>query len=243
MKNFALLVLIGLIASSLTHAIDNGLGRLPPLAWNTWCTVRFVFFFDFFLIFFLFFDFQDGPCGSDFCNEAEIVQIADAMVANGMRDLGYKYINLDDCWAGPRLPNGTITADSTRFPNGLKPLIDYVHSQGMLFGVYTCAGKLTCVGGRPGSYGYYSQDAQSYKEWGVDYVKMDWCNTLGLSPRVQYPEFAQALNATGRAIYFGICECLLLFSFFFSFCFKHDSHSLLFFETGGVDDPWLWAAR
>jgi alpha-galactosidase len=103
----------------------------------------------------------------------------------------------------------------------MKALADQVHALGLKFGLYTCAGNYTCSsGGRdhkiPGSFGHYQQDANSYASWGVDFVKMDWCNTNGLNPKVQYPEMTKALNATGRPIFFEMCEW-------------------------GLDDPWLWA--
>ena len=78
------------------------------------------------------------------------------------------------CWAGGRNADGTVYADKTRFPNGIKPVADYVHSKGLQFGIYTCAGPETCVGNRPGSgFDHFTQDAASYAEWGVDWVKMD----------------------------------------------------------------------
>jgi len=114
--------------------------------------------------------------------------------------------------------------DPQRFPNGMKSVIDYVHSQGLKFGLYTDAGVNTCsTGGRPhpipGSYGHYEQDAKTYASWGVDYVKMDWCSTrvngTQLEPEVQYAQMSKALNSTGRPIFFLSCEW-------------------------GVDEPWKW---
>ena len=78
----------------------------------------------------------------------------------------------DDCWAGPRDNNGDLTADPTRFPSGMKTLADFVHSKGLLFGLYTCAGNLTCKFNRPGSWGHFDQDANTFASWGIDYVKM-----------------------------------------------------------------------
>ena len=77
---------------------------------------------------------------------------------------------MDDCWQGPRLLNGTITADPVAFPSGMKALGEYIHSKGLKFGIYSDAGHLTCAG-RPGSWGHEALDAQSYAEWGVDYLK------------------------------------------------------------------------
>lgn len=188
-------------------AVDNGLGLVPPLGWNTWCT--------------------EGACGRDVCNENEIREIADTIRDSGLRDLGFVWISLDDCWGGPRAADGSYTADPTRFPSGMKALADYLHQNGFRLGVYTDSGLYTCSsGGRsyriPGSYGHYEQDAMTFASWGVDLLKMDWCNTLlpngtQLDPFVQYPQMSAALNATGRPIYFTACEW-------------------------GRDSPWEWMA-
>jgi len=130
---------------------------------------------------------------------------ADAMVSSGMRDAGYRYVVIDDCWQVARAANGTIVADSARFPLGIKALADYVHSKGLLFGIYTDAGTKTCQG-RPGSLGHEEQDARTYAAWGVDYVKEDWCNAAGLDARTQYARFRDALRRTGRPIVLSICE-------------------------------------
>eukprot|EP00041_Stephanoeca_diplocostata_P036427 m.1331336 g.1331336 ORF g.1331336 m.1331336 type:complete len:916 (+) comp24863_c1_seq1:65-2812(+) len=110
------------------------------------------------------------------CNidENEIKQIADAMATNGMRDVGYEYINIDDCWQVGRESNGTIIADPARFPSGMKAVADYVHSKGLKFGVYTARGSRTCQN-RPGSYTYELVDAATYCDWGLDYLKNDNC--------------------------------------------------------------------
>jgi len=139
-----------------------------------------------------------------------------------MREAGYLYVNLDDCWAGKRDRNGNITPEQSRFPSGMKALAEYIHSKGLLLGLYTDSGTETCVGHRPGSYGHYQQDANTYASWGVDYVKMDWCNTgingTQLDPKVVYHNMSIALNNTRRPILFNICEW-------------------------GVDLPWVWAAK
>jgi alpha-galactosidase len=96
-------------------------------------------------------------------------------------------------------------ADSTRFPGGMKPLADYVHSKGLKFGLYTDAGRRTCQG-RPGTYGSEEIDARTFADWGVDYVKEDWCNAEGLDAPTQYAKFRDALSGTGRPIVFSICE-------------------------------------
>jgi alpha-galactosidase len=178
-------------------ALNNGVGRLPPMGVSSWCV--------------------GGPCGNDYCSDKEMREIAQAVVSSGLKSLGYIYVNMDDCWAGPRDKQGNITPDPTRFPNGMKPLVDFIHSLGLKVGLYTDGGTETCVGHRPGSYGHYQQDANTYAAWGIDYVKMDWCHTKGLDPKIQYPLMRDALNKTGRPIFFEMCEW-------------------------GLSEPWTWAA-
>ena len=115
-------------------------------------------------------------------SEDIIKGIADAMVESGLRDAGYTYINIDDCWHGKRDCNGFIQVDSVKFPNGMKSVADYVHSKGLKLGIYSDAGTETC-GGMPGSLGHEYQDAIQYARWGVDYLKYDWCNTPNINPQ------------------------------------------------------------
>ena len=117
--------------------VPNGLALTPPMGWNSWN--RFG------------------------CNVSDklIRGMADAIVSTGMRDAGYQYVTIDDCWQVARDADGTIVADSARFPHGIKALADYVHSKGLKFGIYTDAGRRTCQG-RPGSYGHEDQDAKTY---------------------------------------------------------------------------------
>lgn len=176
----AIVVLI-LFSSSGVAQKEEGLALTPPMGWNSWnkfgCNV----------------------------SEALIRQTADAMVASGMRDAGYRYIVIDDCWQVARDSMGFIFADPERFPSGMKALADYVHSKGLLFGLYSCAGDKTC-GGRPGGRGHEYQDALTYAKWGVDYLKYDWCNTEGLNAVGSYTTMRNALYASGRPIVFSICE-------------------------------------
>ena len=158
-----------------------GLAATPPMGWNSWN--RFA-------------------CDID---EDLVRQTADAMVASGMRDAGYRYVNLDDCWQVARDEDGTILADPERFPSGIAALADYVQARGLYFGLYTDAGRLTCEE-RPGSYGYEFQDARTYAEWGVDYVKVDWCFTETLDPRVRYAVMRDAIKASGRPMVHSICN-------------------------------------
>jgi alpha-galactosidase len=148
-------------------------------------------------------------------NEETIRRTADALVASGMRDAGYLYLVIDDCWHGARDERGFITADAKRFPGGMKALADYVHSKGLKFGLYSDAGRRTC-GDRPGSQGNEYQDALAYAAWGVDYLKYDWCNTGTRNAEEAYSLMADALKASGRAIVFSLCEW-------------------------GNSKPWLWA--
>jgi alpha-galactosidase len=176
-------VLIGILFSGIpgAEALDNGLALTPPMGWNSWNTF-----------------------GCD-VNEELIRGMADAMVSSGMRDAGYKYIVIDDCWQVARDEKGNIVADSKRFPSGMKALADYVHSQGLKFGLYSDAGTATCQG-RPGSRGYEFQDARQYAAWGVDYLKYDWCNTGTQDVESSYSIMRDALEKSGRPIVFSICE-------------------------------------
>jgi alpha-galactosidase len=174
------------------------------MGWDTWCSL--------------------GRCGRDYCDEGEVKEIADAMADNGMKDVGFEYINLADCWADHRDANGELVPAKNRFPNGIASLADYVNSKGFKLGIYTDAGLYTCNQGErdykiPGSYGHYEQDAKTFANWGVEYVKMDWCNTkingTQLDPHVQYKQMSEALKNTGKEIFFNSCEW-------------------------GVDNPWEW---
>jgi alpha-galactosidase len=157
------------------------IARTPPMGWNSW-----------------------NKFG---CNVSEtlIREIADAMVSSGMKDAGYRYVVIDDCWQVSRDQSGTIVPDPERFPSGMKALADYVHGKGLKFGLYSDAGARTCEG-RPGSSGYEVEDARTYASWGVDYLKYDWCNTDGVDPKIAYPTMRDALRATGRPIVFSLCE-------------------------------------
>jgi alpha-galactosidase len=150
------------------------------------------------------------------CNVSDklIREMADAMVGTGMQAAGYQYVNIDDCWQVSRDASGTIVADPTRFPSGIKALADYVHSKGLKLGIYTDAGTGTCEK-RPGSLNHEVQDAKTYASWGIDYVKIDWCNAEGLDPEVQYAKLRDALAQSGRPIVFSICNW-------------------------GVNTPWRW---
>ena len=144
-------------------ALDNKLARTPPMGWNSWATYELKI------------------------DEALIRAAADAMVSTGMKGAGYEYIIVDAGWkAKNRDDRGRLQADSVKFPSGMKALADYVHSRGLKFGLYTDAGSEDCVSGAPGSKGFEEKDASTFAEWGVDYIKEDWCNTAGMSAEEAY---------------------------------------------------------
>jgi len=140
-------------------------------------------------------------------NETLIKEVADAIVATGLRDAGYKYVNIDDCWMEKRGPDGRIQPFKDKFPNGMKALADYIHERGLKFGVYSDTGNHTCEG-YPGSWGHEELDAKTYAEWGVDYLKYDYCGMekTTVSVRRSYEIMRDALNATGRPILFSLCS-------------------------------------
>ena len=110
-----------------------------------------------------------------------------------------------DCWAGGRNASGFLYPELDHFPNGLQPIIDYVHQKGLSFGLYTCGGNFTCVGNRPGSRDHWQQDAAVFAAWGVDWVKMDWCFSQGMDVQTSYGAMSKALNSSGRHIAFSMC--------------------------------------
>ncbi|MEU7933526.1 glycoside hydrolase family 27 protein [Micromonospora echinofusca] len=146
-------------------------------------------------------------------NETLIRQMADSIVANGLRDLGYRYVVVDDCWFNPdRDAQGNLQAHPQRFPSGMKALGDYLHSRGLLFGIYqapldqTCAQYFDAFPGSTGSLGHEYQDARQFAAWGVDYLKYDWCSPTGtINDQVaRFGIMRDALAATGRPIVYSI---------------------------------------
>jgi len=168
-------------AAATAPAKFTELAKTPQMGWNTWNTFA---------------------CD---INEQLIREAADAMVSSGMREAGYVYVNIDDCWHGKRDENGFIQPDPERFPSGMKALADYVHARGLKLGIYSDAGAHTCAG-KPGSRGHEYQDALTYARWGIDYLKYDWCDTEGLNSKGAYTTMRDALRAAGRPILFAICE-------------------------------------
>ena len=169
------------------------LAQRPPMGWNTWNTF-----------------------GKDI-NEALIRESADAFIDNGLKDAGYEYLVIDDCWSEYNRDPVTdrIVPHHEKFPNGMKVVADYVHSKGLKFGMYSCDGVRTCAD-YPGSFDHEFLDAQTFAEFGVDYLKYDNCykpnNADGPS---LYRRMAMALRASGREILFSACNW-------------------------GTDDVWTW---
>lgn len=192
MKQQFCLLLMMIASSGFSQKFEN-IASTPPMGWNSWnrfkCSV----------------------------NEQVVRDAADAMVESGMKDAGYQYVVIDDCWQLNRDSLGFIQADPVAFPSGIKVLADYIHSKGLKFGIYSCAGRQTCAR-RPGSRGYEYQDAITYARWGVDYLKYDWCNSDGQNAKESYSLMRDALYAAGRPVVFSLCEW-------------------------GLSKPWEWAAN
>jgi len=200
----AALTVFGAVGAAVTvrpkaaYALDDGLALTPPMGFNDWNAFR--------------------------CNVTEqlIEQTADIFVSSGLKDAGYQYVNIDDCWmTNERDPvTGRLVPDPVKFPNGIKGTADYVHSKGLKLGIYEDAGTMTCAK-FPGSLGHEELDAQTFADWGVDYLKYDNCNNAGSTTTEQYiarySAMRDALRRTGRPIVYSLCEW-------------------------GVNQPWNWGA-
>jgi len=166
----------------------------PPMGWNSW---------------------NKFGCAID---ENLIRQTADAMAGGGMRDAGYRYLNIDDCWMAPqRDANDDLQPDPKRFPHGIAALADYAHARGLKLGIYSSAGTRTCAG-FPASLDHEKADARKFAQWGVDYLKYDNCNNENRPAIQRYQAMSDALRATGRPIVLSLCEW-------------------------GSNQPWKWGAR
>jgi alpha-galactosidase len=183
------------VAAAPAYAVGDGLALTPPMGFNDWNT---------------------SGCAID---EQLITATADIFVKRGLAAAGYRYVNIDDCWAAPdRDPaTGRLVASPERFPHGIKWLADYVHANGLKLGIYTSAGTLTCARTMPGALGHEDIDAQTFADWGVDYLKYDNCNNQGVPAIERYTRMRDALRKTGHPIVFSICEW-------------------------GQNKPWEWAA-
>lgn len=182
MSSSVLCVAVLAATLALARGLDNGF-RLPVLGFNSWNSAAAK------------------------VNETFMREMADAFVNLGLVNSGYTYVDVDDAWCSSRDANGTLVADPVTFPSGMKSLADYIHAKGLKFGIYSSNSPLTC-NQRPGSFGHEFQDAATFAEWGVDLLKYDNCgdqDTIG-PPERGYSVMRDALNASGRPIYFSACE-------------------------------------
>jgi alpha-galactosidase len=166
------------------HSVkNNGLAKTPPMGWNSWNKF------------------------ASKVDDAAVRSAADAIVASGMKEAGYIYVNIDDTWEAGRDAHGNIQTNR-KFPN-MKALADYVHSKGLKLGIYSSPGPNTCAG-YEGSYGHEIQDAKTYASWGIDYLKYDWCGARNIykddEMRAVYQKMGDALNHSGRKIVFSLCQ-------------------------------------
>lgn len=179
--NYATLPKIELPA--LAAVPSNGLAKTPPMGWNSWNKFR------------------------TRIDDRTVREIADALVATGMRDAGYVYINIDDGWQGRRDAAGVLQPNPG-FPD-MKALAAYVHSKGLKIGIYSSPGPRTC-GGFEGSYGHEEIDARTWAAWGIDYLKYDWCSASRVWPdesmQAVYQRMGNALRNTGRPIVYSLCQ-------------------------------------
>ncbi len=173
----------------------GSLAPTPPMGWASWNH----FFCDY--------------------DERTIRAQADALVATGMRDAGYRYVVIQECIARERDPQGNLIADSARFPSGVPALTAYIHKLGLRAGTYTDVGRHTCYPNPryQGSYGHEQQDADTFAKWGMDFVEMDYCNREeAQTGRWVYERMAEAIRRTGRPMIFYLC-------------------------AWGNEQPWEWA--
>lgn len=183
----------------------------PPMGWNSWNTFGWNI------------------------NEELIKGIADKFVELGLKDAGYEYVVIDDCWSEKeRDGQGRLVPDKNKFPNGIKSVADYVHSKGLKFGIYSCAGTHTCAG-YPGSFEHEFVDAATFAEWGVDYLKYDYCykpvHSVGEN---LYKRMGMALRSCGRDIVFSVCNwgCDDVWRWI------RESGAHLYRSTGDIQDNW-----
>lgn len=183
----------------------------PPMGWNSWNTF-----------------------GEDI-DEKMIMETADVMAESGLAEAGYNYLVIDDCWSmKERDKNRRLVADPVKFPNGMKAVADYVHSKGLKFGMYSCAGNLTCAG-YPGSYEHEFIDAETFAEWGVDFLKYDYCYHSPIVPgEILYRRMGLALENCGRDILFSACS----WGADQTHTWIKTSASSMWRSTGDINDTW-----
>ena len=162
------------------------LAATPPLGWNSWNTFGHAI------------------------NETVVRETADTLVSTGLRDLGYNYIVIDDCWSikDRRDGNGDLIPDPEKFPSGMKALADYVHDRGFKLGIYSDAAEMTCAG-YPGSLGFEEQDAKLWASWGIDFLKYDYCHAPLFDQAIaieRYTRMGEALRSSGREFLYSLCE-------------------------------------
>ncbi|RLD84239.1 MAG: glycoside hydrolase family 27 protein [Bacteroidetes bacterium] len=193
-KKVALVLIIAFNYCNISAQSNKKLALTPPMGWNSW-------------------NMFEGDI-----TEEIVKGIADAFVSSGLKNAGYEYILIDDVWQGGRDNQNRMIPDPKKFPSGIKALADYVHSKGLKFGIYSDAAHYTC-GGYTASYGFEKEDAKTFAEWGVDYLKYDYCHAPKEKAEAikRYSAMSKALKKSGRDIVFAICEW-------------------------GQREPWTWAS-
>jgi alpha-galactosidase len=166
--------------------MTSSLALTPPMGWNSWNTFGYNI------------------------NESVVRETAEALVSTGLKDHGYEYIVIDDCWSirDKRDANGDLIADPEKFPNGMQALADYVHGKGFKLGIYSDAAEMTCSG-YPGSLGFEEQDAKLWASWGIDFLKYDYCHAPLFDQAIaieRYTRMGEALRKSGREFLFSLCE-------------------------------------
>ena len=165
------------------HAEVDGLALTPPMGWYPW-----------------------NMFGEEPQNERLIKEIADALVASGMKDAGYAYIGPDEGICFSRGKNGKLATNLARYPSGLRALGDDIHRNGLKYALYTCAGTKTCSTAMPGTKGYEFEDMRAFADWRADYIKIDWCNSEGQNIVDSYSLLGKAQRAAGRPIIHSLCS-------------------------------------
>jgi alpha-galactosidase len=187
--------LLSLLSAEKSQNTPTQLAKTPPMGWMTW-----------------------NYFGTDI-NETVIREMADAMINNNMLKAGYQYVYIDDGWVGGRDNRNNIIPDAKKFPSGIKALADYVHGKGLKIGIYSDASPYTCEG-YTASLHFEEMDAKTFADWGIDYLKYDYCNAPedAVTAKTRYKTMSDALKKSGRDIVFSICEW-------------------------GERKPWHWAAE